>query len=373
MSEEDEKPASASMVSVNVTDVLGLGKATETLAPAGQKIAEAVGRLVDPFVGAFKIYSEIRAEGTANRHELKANIKQLGEIDRLLASSPELAEQMKFRLISTEMRRQANLHTTTAKALELTKQLPADAEVNDVDPDFVQEWMEGVKDVANEQVQDLWATILASAPLRKEGRISKPALTLLQQVDQSTAAMFAEYVKIWISIGPISTKRSVWKPFETLVDTELLEEIGFLRRTTFQGVEISDLGYIAQVQDWQNKLFSALNTLEVFYPSFRGMELARTVFTNGFSIPDEQILEPRKEYFSWVANDPHWALAIARNRDEFHAGTYRYVIRAKTNTDEPTGKALEALEKDGILTPLWQEVLAPYAKSGRLQIRNLPE
>lgn len=371
MSDEEDKPASPALVSITVTDVLGIGKAAETLAPAGQKIAEAVGRLVEPVMSAAKIYLDARAEGTAQRHETKANLKQINQIEQILTESPELAGQMKARLVSTEMRRQANLHAVTTKALELTKQFSPDAEVHDVDPDFVQEWIEGVKDVSDKDVQNLWAAILASAPLRKEGRISKPALVLLQQLDQPTAKMFAECAKVWVSMGPVSVKvPAQWAPFGSPVNMPMLEEIGFVRRQTVGGFHVTNLGVIMQVPDAAVRLIKGLHTLEIYTASNRAWELASTIFNTPMHIDDDLLIPPMKQYLSWLANDRHWALAVAKDYSEIENRTYQYLIRPVGKCEEPEQKALQTLDSDKTIHPLWREVLIPYARAGRLHINE---
>jgi hypothetical protein len=61
MGNNEKEKAGSSLISVNFSDVLGLGKAAEKLSPAAVKVVEGLGKLLDPGLSAAKIYLDTRA------------------------------------------------------------------------------------------------------------------------------------------------------------------------------------------------------------------------------------------------------------------------------------------------------------------------
>ncbi len=172
-------------------------------------------------------------------------------------------------------------------------------------------------------------------------------------------------------MGPVSVKvPAQWAPFGSPVNMQMLEEIGFLRKRTLGGFEVTSLGVVMQVPDVGVHLLRALHTLEVYTASNRAWELASTIFNTPMQIDDDLLIRPMKQYLSWLADDRHWALAVAADYGEIENKTYQYLIRPVGKGDEPAQKALKTLDSDKTLSPLWREVLIPYARSGRLHINE---
>ncbi len=248
MSIESSDPKAASLVSVNVSDVLGLGKMAEKFSPAAVKVVEGLGKILDPGLNAAKVYLETRAKGAAVRHETKKNLQQISSVDSILAADPNLAEAMKARLIVTELRRQSNIHNTAQKAISIANDIKDDEFIRELDEDFVQEWVEGVKDVSSDDVQKIWAALLANAPKYSSGRISKPSLELLKQFDQPIALCFIDFIKLYVTVGyPSVQAPSDWAPFGSPIHFNLLVEIGVLEKRTFSKLRVPALGEIEQV------------------------------------------------------------------------------------------------------------------------------
>ncbi len=211
MSVENSDSKESSLVSVNISDVFGLGKMAETFSPAAMKVVEGLGKILDPGLSAAKVYLESRAKSAAERHETKKNLQQISSVDGILAADPYLAEAMKARLIATELRRQSNIHSAAEKAIGIANSIIDEESARDLDEDFVQEWVEGVKDVSSDDLQKIWAALLASAPKSPSGRISKPSLELLKQFDQPIALCFIEFLKLCVSVGlPSARAPSDW-------------------------------------------------------------------------------------------------------------------------------------------------------------------
>ena len=365
MSEINSESKKPSLISFEFSDVLGLGKAAEKLSPAAEKIVDGLGKCINPALGATKIYLEARARGAALRHETKKNLQQISEVDAILASDPQLAEAMKARLISTEMRRQENIHRAAQRAVEIANNIDS-GEAQPLDQDFIQEWIEGVKDISNGDVQKIWAALLASAPTMPTGRISKPALELLKQMDQPTAICFIEFGKVWASVGFPSVKAPFnWEPFEAPIRLKLLQEIGIIERQTFVSLNIPYLGVITQIEKG-NRKFSLINTLEVYVWGQRAMEIGGAIFKDPFDIDEESVHAARIENFAWLADDMHWSLGVAKTHSP--GGKFDYEISPMREGLETANQAIAVLDVDGDLDASWKRVLRKYGEAGRLII-----
>lgn len=370
MSDESQSsPKTGGLVNVNIEDVFGLGKVAAQLSPAASKIAEGLNRVLDPALSAAKIFLEDIAAGAAQRHNTKKNIQQINRMEKMLSADPALAEQMKARLVSTEMRRQANIHSTTMKAIELANRSEDTGTNVDLSDDFVQEWIEGVKDVSNEDVQSLWAALMANAPSTTAGRVSKPAIELLKQFDQATALMLGEYVKVWFSVGFPSTRTPVkWSPFGTEIDLSLLTEIGVLNTQSYSRLAMRGLGELSQVPSSPSQLLRFGSSMDVYSPGARAFELCSTIFNDTLEIDGRLVLEARKSNLDYLSSIETRLLGIARSEQELQAKTFVFAIGHSVGSGALPEIAHDALDKENIITPDWIEVLRFFATEGRLRV-----
>lgn len=369
MNSSSEDSTRSSLISIQLSDVFGLGKAAEQLSPAAGKVVEALVKLPDPGLSAAKIYLDARARGAAERHETTKNLKQISAVDNILASDPQLAEAMKARLISTEMRRQANIHAAIQKAVAIADTRQNNESLTDLDQDFVQEWVEGVKDISNDEVQKIWSNLLAAAPNLPAGRVSKPAFELLKLFDQPTANCFWEFAKIWSSVGFPSVKApSNWAPFGTPIRLKLLLELGVVEEQVYSAMQVPYLGRIKQI-DRRNKSH-LLNTMQVFVWGQRAMELSEVIFAKPFDIDEELVRVARSENLGWLANDKFWSLEISRQ--DAAENEFRYLITSIQEQDNPVQEAVTALEADPSIDGSWKQVLMEYAMAGRMIIPAAP-
>ncbi|WP_312417305.1 DUF2806 domain-containing protein [Shinella sp.] len=294
------------------------------------------------------------------------NLEQISKVEFLLSSDPVLAEAMKARLVSTEMRRQSNIHNASRQAVKIANNFPDGPKPQELDEDFVQEWVEGVKDISNEDVQNIWSRLLAAAPTMPNGRISRPALELLKQMDQPTALCFKEFAKIWSSVGFPSIKAPPnWAPFGVPVRLKLLMEIGVIERQLFSSFTIPHLGVITQIDERPRK-FQMLNTLDIYVWGQRAMELGGAIFKGSFDIDEEAVHRARVENFSWLVDEGYWSLGIKRQgtSGEF----FDYMISPNNGGVEHSVEQVFRLEKDNLLDSSWRQVLRKYADDGRLTV-----
>ena len=108
----------------------------------------------------------------------------------------ELIEQ---RVQFQEEKRQANIGSVVAQAAHEL----GDREVQDheVDHDWTARFFNDVQDVSSEEMQQLWAKVLAGE-VERPGSTSVKTLGILKNLDKSTASLFREFSSICVSIEP---------------------------------------------------------------------------------------------------------------------------------------------------------------------------
>jgi hypothetical protein len=104
-----------SLISANVTDVLGFGVAAKS--PAGREVAKAVGKLLgslaDPARVLFMGLAKNRVEANKITSTARAELKAL----RVAVEAEPLVERMKRRVVGTELRHQLNIESVAAEAI----------------------------------------------------------------------------------------------------------------------------------------------------------------------------------------------------------------------------------------------------------------
>lgn len=357
--------AESSLFSVMISDVLGIGKAAEKLSPAATKIVEGMGALFSPFIESSRVYLEARARGAAQRHETESNIRQLSRMDKLLASQPVLAEAMKERLILTELRRQDNLHAALREAVDAANNSEMTGAIK-LDEDFLVEWMEGVKDISNEEARRIWASLLAAAPGTPEGRISKPAIDLLRQFDATICRCFVDCAKQFIHLGLLSTKAPTdWAPFGNPLNQGLLVEMGVLETRGCSGIIVPGLGALNQV-DLKPRFTGLLHTMEVYTFGQRARELAEALFPTPPLLEEEDVDHARAESFRMLVDDPLWSVAIVP--DVRFDAKPRYIIAPLGVSSHSADEVIDRLAHDDAIEEPWKKVLFEYARKGRMQL-----
>jgi hypothetical protein len=164
---------------VSITDLFGLGAATKNLTPAVIEIIKAAGAGAGKVYEPASIYLNERAKGAAERHNALADAKAYLD---LKTRSPAVLEAMKERVLGTEYRRQENIMAAQQEAIGIAFDNTSET-VAEVHPDFMAEWVEGVKDVSDEMVRKYWSHLLAAAPMTKNGRVEKPVVDFLKSLD----------------------------------------------------------------------------------------------------------------------------------------------------------------------------------------------
>lgn len=137
-----------------------------------EKISEALGGAFRPF----QIRRIAQAEADAAITHAKAEIEITG-----------LQRRAVERFVAEEAQKQANIESITDKALPL---LDAQAKPEKVEKDWITNFFDECRLISDEQMQALWATILAGEA-NAPGKFSKRTIDLLGSFDKSDALDFS--------------------------------------------------------------------------------------------------------------------------------------------------------------------------------------
>lgn len=198
------------MTDQSLVNIGELAKPATTLI---ERISDSIGGVCKPW----QIKRIARAETEAEI------IKAAGEIE-----ISKLHERAMQRFVAEEAKKQQNIESITRKAIPL---LENDADPSQMDEDWIVNFFDRCRLVSDDEMQNLWAKILAGEA-NQPGRFSRKTIMLLDSIDKKDAQMFTdicgflygfeEYVDILI----YSYKDEIYK--ENGVDFEVLSHLGFV-------------------------------------------------------------------------------------------------------------------------------------------------
>lgn len=145
-------------------------------------VSQGIGSLYKPRA----IRNEADAEAYKKEVLAKADAKGiliLGETEIELA---ELAQRAKERLVHQEMQRQTNIENIVEKSIN---HLGDDVSDVEVDNDWRMRFFSRAQDISNDDVQEIWAKILAEE-VSEPGRISMRTLDVLSNLSKYEAEKF---------------------------------------------------------------------------------------------------------------------------------------------------------------------------------------
>ena len=108
------------------------------------------------------------------------------------AERQALLKRAAHRLAIQEVRRQKNLESIISQAIE---SLPGTVSKEPVDSDWVSRFFEECKDVSNEELQKIWAKILASE-VAKPNSCSRKTLSILKDLTPIDATIFENFCSL---------------------------------------------------------------------------------------------------------------------------------------------------------------------------------
>lgn len=159
-----------------------------------EAVRSAVGLLYEPW--------HVRRMAKAERDA--ALIRAKGEVDIVITKArgaekftkelEEIALRASERLNNRELRRQMNIESITVKALE---ELPDSVSEEKVDEDWIAQFFNYCQDVGDEEMQTLWARLLAGEVARP-GSYSLRTLQLVRMLRKSDAELFTRFCSyVW--------------------------------------------------------------------------------------------------------------------------------------------------------------------------------
>ncbi|MDE2987358.1 MAG: DUF2806 domain-containing protein [Chloroflexota bacterium] len=171
------------LVLVKNLNVGGLAKPVTALV---NKVSLALG---GPFVGAFRPM-QIRRVAEAEADAIRIH----GQAD---ADVAEIRQRTANRLLAQEMRNQANIESIMEKAIP---HVTDEAEPEQMDDDWIVNWSEKCRIVSDEQIQEMWARILAGEA-NNPGTFSRKTINILADMDKTDAERFAFLLNFAWAIG----------------------------------------------------------------------------------------------------------------------------------------------------------------------------
>lgn len=111
----------------------------------------------------------------------------------------EIKHRAKKRILNQQIREQKNIEKIAKKALE---QLPENISRDPVDSDWASIFIEKSKHVSNEEMQNLWAKILAGE-LNQPGTYTIKTLNILSSISQNDARLFQKLCNLIFLDGTI--------------------------------------------------------------------------------------------------------------------------------------------------------------------------
>ena len=167
--------------------------------------ASGIGSVAGPILATWRARQEARAkviaaEGDANVLRIRADAhakarESLLPRDARVTGSLDIASVISQRIQFQEEKRQANIESVVRQAAEqLGDKRVADSEP---DHDWTARFFSEVQDVSSEEMQLLWARILAGQ-VEREGSTSIRTLQILRNLDRVTARLFRTFCSMCV-------------------------------------------------------------------------------------------------------------------------------------------------------------------------------
>lgn len=227
---------------MEITDITGLSKPLKKLI---EVVSQGVGAITKPYL--------IKKNADAKAYEIKVisaaireNQDELGKIDfndqKIKLSSIDvpgikevdsLQDRTENRLNYKEQKRQRNIESITAKAAE---NLESESNVSDeeVDEDWTTRFFSYAEDISNNEMQEIWARILAGE-VKKPKSFSLRTLDTLRNLSKEDAEVFMKFARLAIEGNSTSfiinfkNEKLLEEKYDLkFKDRLLLEELGFL-------------------------------------------------------------------------------------------------------------------------------------------------
>ncbi|MGA3372977.1 MAG: DUF2806 domain-containing protein [Terracidiphilus sp.] len=237
------------------SSLINIGELSKPVTVLIEKISAAIGTLYQPH--------HVRRMATA-----EAEAAKIQALARIEVSSIE--QRALIRMIQEEGKKQENMESITAKAIE---DIEPDANPEELDSDWLVSFFDKCRLVSNQEMQSLWSRILAGQ-VNRPGSFSRRTIELVAALDKDDADMFTALCGFGWTIGSkfvpliFAVEDSIYKQHGVNVDNLThLESLGLLRFETFSSF---------QLQNLSTDKFSYYETQYYLTP---GSNLAHTIMT----------------------------------------------------------------------------------------------
>ena len=171
--------------------------------------ASGIGAVAGPMLASWQARREAAARRIAAQGEVDAlrtiAIAQAEARDTLVSAASDvrgeidIAETVRQRIQFKEEKRQCNIGSVVGQAAELL----GDRQVPDQEPDhdWTARFFNYIQDVSTEEMRLLWAKVLAGE-IEQPGSVSIRALSILRNMDQSSAELFRTLCSACITLAP---------------------------------------------------------------------------------------------------------------------------------------------------------------------------
>jgi hypothetical protein len=165
--------------------LISLGDLSNPATVLVEKVCNAVGIIYEPV----HIKRKARAEAEAEKIKALARL-ELSEIEHRAVE----------RLVHQEVRKQENIEKITAQAAAA---LPENANVQNLDEDWIAHFFKQCDTVSDKEMQSLWARLL-SGEATTPGAFSKRTVDFVSSIDKKDAALFTKFGQfVWV-LGEVS-------------------------------------------------------------------------------------------------------------------------------------------------------------------------
>jgi len=272
------------------------GRISEVAGKFIDKVSDAVGGIAKPY--QIKRVAEAEAQAAV----IQANARvQISEIERRGLE----------RLIREEGQKQENIENITYRAIP---HLSSAARPEEVDKDWISHFFDRCRLVSDEQMQELWSSILA-AETNAPHSFSKQTIDTVATLEKSDAEMFSNLCSfVWLSGAPlvfvIDSKHDIYHSknidFQNL---EHLERIGLINfgvinnYTTASEFESVTLSYCGRTIELTFKNKSKLNLGHVTFTRTGG-----ELFNVCSAVGSEEFMDYMINY--WINAGTHVSVSV---------------------------------------------------------------
>jgi hypothetical protein len=215
----------------------------------GGSVRKSIAKFIDTIGDQISLFLEpthVRRKGKAQADVRVVDAKADAEIATVVLQNKialrDIEDRADERVRRREAKRQANLEAIAAQAV---KELPESVSEEPVDEDWVAHFLNHCQDVSNQQMQTIWARLLAGEVARP-GAFSLRTLALVRVMDQDDADVFTRFCStVWHTqddLVPVVVREigGRYNPGAQLsfMDLTRLDSLGLIRFESGHGVAL---------------------------------------------------------------------------------------------------------------------------------------